>query len=101
VQQQDAGLGGDVKFPNLVWAIRFQRLAHYQLATRVGMEPSRFSRCLTGRFDFAPHERTRISELLSIDESWLFLQPAPRPLTIKGRPAVTTSGVQRFDTVEK
>lgn len=81
-----------MKFPNLVWALRDRRLAHYQLAMRLGMEPSRFSRCLTGRFDFAPHERKRIGELLAIDESWLFSQPVPRPLTSKGRPGVSRFG---------
>jgi len=66
-----------MKYPNLVWAISDRRLAHYELAQRADMEPSRFSRCITGRFDFTPNERTRISEVLSLDESWLFLQPAP------------------------
>ena len=80
-----------MKFPNLVWALRDQRLAHYQLAVRLGMEPTRFSRCLNGRFEFAPHERKRIGELLGIDESWLFLQPAPQPLTAMGKTGVAPS----------
>jgi hypothetical protein len=78
-----------VRLPNLVWAIREARLAHYQIATRVGMEPSRFSCCLTGRFEFAPKERQAISELLGIDESWLFSRPAPRPLTTEGKPGIS------------
>jgi len=88
-----------VRFPNLVWAIRDRRLAHYELAHDAGMEPSRLSRCLTGRLDFAPHERTRISELLGIDESWLFSQPAPRPLTTKGKRKLPLSDLQGFDRV--
>ena len=81
-----------MKYPNLVWAIRERRLAHYELAQHAGMEPSRFSRCITGRLDFAPNERTRISEVLGLDESWLFLRPARRPLTTKGTGAVASSG---------
>jgi hypothetical protein len=80
-----------VKFPNLVWAIRDRRLAHYEVAHRVRMEPTRFSRCLSGRFEFAPHERKRISESLGMDESWLFTQPLPRPLTTRGQPEIDTS----------
>ena len=56
------------------------------------MEPTRFSRCLSGRLDFAPHERKHISGLLGIDESWLFSQPVPRPLTTNGTPEVSRVG---------
>lgn len=81
-----------MRFPNLVWAIRDRRLAHYDVAHRVRMEPTRFSRCLSGRLDFAPHERRLISELLNIDEKWLFSQPVPRPLTTNGGPGIATLG---------
>lgn len=66
-----------MKYPNLLWAVRKRRLAHYELATRVKMDPSRFSRCLNGRFEFAPHERSRIAEALGFDEGWLFRDPLP------------------------
>ena len=69
-----------MKFPNLVWAICERRLAHYELAGRAKMEPTRFSRCLSGRLEFAPHERERISQLLNLNADWLFAQPVPRPL---------------------
>jgi hypothetical protein len=75
---------GGLRFPNLVWAIREVGLAHYQVAMRIGMEPSRFSRCMTGRFEFRAQERHRISELLRMDESWLFSRPTPRRLATKG-----------------
>jgi len=75
---------GSVRFPNLVWAIRERGWAHYQLAMRLGMEPSRFSRCITGRFEFNAEERQHISELLGMDESWLFSRPAPRLLANTG-----------------
>ena len=48
-------------FPNLAWAIDHRRLAHYQLAAKVGMERTRFSRCLNGAAEFASHEKERIS----------------------------------------
>jgi hypothetical protein len=70
-----------MRFPNLVWAIRDRRLAHYEVAHRVRMEPTRFSRCLSGRLDFAPHERKRIAEILGFGEGWLFCEPRPAPLT--------------------
>lgn len=75
-----------MKYPNLVWAIGRRRLAHYELATRIKMNPSRFSRCLDGRFEFAPHERSRIAEALGFDEGWLFrdLLPPGRSAQVRG-----------------
>jgi hypothetical protein len=66
-----------MRFPNLVWAIEDARLRHYELAGRVGMETSRFSRCVRGRFNFAPHERVKITETLGYPEVWLFATPTP------------------------
>jgi len=48
-----------------------------EFAARVGMDSSRFSRCLRGRFEFAPHERQRIAEALDYPAEWLFLTPEP------------------------
>lgn len=75
-----------MKFPNLLWAIEERRLAHYELASRIKMDASRFSRCLRGRFDFAPHERQRVAEVLGYPESWLFTKPAP-PKSVPALPA--------------
>jgi hypothetical protein len=96
-QQQDASREGDVRFPNLIWAIRDHRLAHYEVAQHAGMEPSRFSRCLGGRLEFAPHERRLISEQLGIDEGWLFSRPAPKPLTstVNGEVAASEPSASR------
>jgi hypothetical protein len=66
-----------MKFPNLLWAIEESRLAHYELASRIGMDASRFSRCLRGRFEFAPHERARIAEVLGYPVEWLFAEARP------------------------
>ena len=66
-----------MKYPNLVWAIGRRRLAHHELATRIKMDPSRFSRCLNGRYEFAPLDRSRIVEALGFDDEWLFREPLP------------------------
>ena len=66
-----------MRFPNLTYALDERRLAHDELAERIGMDSSRFSRCVRGRFEFAPHEKTRIAEALRFEESWLFARPAP------------------------
>jgi hypothetical protein len=69
-----------VKYPNLCWAIQRRRLAHYEVAAAIIVDPSRFSRCLNGRAEFAPHEQARLSELLGFDAAWLFAEPLPRRL---------------------
>lgn len=84
-----------MRFPNLIWAIGSRRLAHYELAQRAQIEPSRFSRCLGGRLDFAPHERKRIAELLGFGEAWLFSEPVPTPLTESERLEITTPRTAR------
>lgn len=78
-------------YPNLVWAIEKKRLAHYELATEVKIERTRFSRCLHGAAEFAPHEMTRISEALGYSPEWLFAEPKPpRPQAFEGE---TTAAV--------
>ena len=66
-----------MRFPNLVWALDEKKVRHYELAAKIGMDASRFSRCLRGRFEFAPQERQRIVELLGYSASWLFENPKP------------------------
>jgi hypothetical protein len=66
-----------MRYPNLNWAIAEKRLPHYEFATRVGMDASRFSRCLHGRFDFTTEEKLRISKELGYPETWLFAHPTP------------------------
>ena len=65
------------KYPNLVWAIEKKRLAHYELATEVKVELTRFSRCLHGAARFTVHEMTRIGEALGYSVEWLFAEPKP------------------------
>jgi len=70
-----------MQYPNLAWAIDKRRLAHWELCLQVKIDPSRFSRCVNGRFDFAPHERQRISEALGFPEDWLFAVVMPPRLS--------------------
>ncbi len=73
-----------MRFPNLLWAIEHRRLAHYELAGRVGMDASRFSRCLRGRIEFAPHERERVVKVLGFPTEWLFAEPRPPQMSATG-----------------
>jgi hypothetical protein len=75
-----------MRFAHLAWAIANRRLPHYEVARRTAMEPTRFSRCLTGRFDFAPHERKRLAELLGYDEQWLFQEVLPPRVCARREP---------------
>ncbi len=81
-----------MRFPNLFWAIEQKRLAHYELAARVGMDASRFSRCLRGRFEFVPYQKQRIAEVLAYPAEWLFTEP--RPPRTSGAPELRQSGVR-------
>jgi hypothetical protein len=72
-----------MKFPNLVWAIRNHRMAHYQAAAKADMSESRFSRCLSGRAEFSSEERRKIGNCLGYPETWLFKEvslPSEAPL---------------------
>lgn len=80
-----------MKFVNLVWALRKNRIPHYELAGRIGTEPSRFSRCLGGRHKFTPHERKRISQILGFNERWLFCELVPEPLADSETVLTTTA----------
>ena len=75
-----------MRFPNLIWAIENARLRHYELADRLGIETSRFSRCLRGRFDFSAPERKSIAAILSYPEKWLFREPSPPVSTKNAEP---------------
>ena len=79
-----------MRFPNLLWALKNRRIAHYEMAAKLKRDTSYFSKCLNGRTEFAPHEKHRISEVLGYDAGWLFqgITP-PRPgLTAEADPAL-------------
>jgi hypothetical protein len=64
-------------YPNLLWAIDERRLAHYEFCALMGMDPTRFSRCLHGRFAFKTEERHEIARYFDYPVDWLFQTPAP------------------------
>ena len=66
-----------MRFPNLVWAVAQQRMAHYQLALAVNMGESRFSRAVNGRIEFSPEQREKITQVLGYPETWLFREVVP------------------------
>ncbi len=81
-----------MRYPNLVWAIEKKRFAHYEVAALVKIERTRFSRCLHGVSDFAPHEITRIGEALGYRAEWLFLEPKPpKSLVFDGETAAAVT----------
>jgi hypothetical protein len=90
----------DLKYPNIHWAIERRRLRQFELASNLKMDPSRLSRCLTGRSDFAPHERKRISQILGFKEDWLFCEPVPVPLTDNKAPRIMAAHVGGNGTSE-
>jgi hypothetical protein len=69
--------GGEVKFPNLLWAMSKARMAHYAAAAKLGISETRFSRCLTGRIAFSVPERERLAQLIGYPQDWLFQEVAP------------------------
>ena len=64
-------------FPNIAYAAGVRGLVQYQLAEAAGMNESRMSRCLNGRFEFTPAERERIADVLGFEQAWLFETPKP------------------------
>jgi transcriptional regulator with XRE-family HTH domain len=63
-------------FPNLIWAIRQERMAQFDLAAKAGLFESRLSRAINGRVELSTTERERIANILGYSVAWLF-----RPMT--------------------
>jgi hypothetical protein len=66
-----------MRFPHIAWAAAERRMPHYKLAAMVVCSEARLSRCLSGRTEFTPDERTAIARALGFPESWLFEEVAP------------------------
>jgi hypothetical protein len=66
-----------MKFINLLWALNYKRIPHFQVAGILKITLAMFSMKMTGRAEFAPHERARISEFLAFDQAWLFEEFSP------------------------
>ncbi len=64
-------------FPNLSWACSEARLANYEVAAATEISESRFSRCLSGRFEFTQEEKVKIAKCLGYPNTWLFQTVEP------------------------
>jgi DNA-binding transcriptional regulator YdaS (Cro superfamily) len=68
--------GGNLKFPNLLWAIS-QVGNRYKFAAVIGHSESWLSRRLVGRVQFSPEERQTLAHALGYPAEWLFQEPQP------------------------
>ena len=66
-----------MEYPNLGWAIGQRRLANYEVAARVDMSESRFSRCSSGRTCSSLQEQQNLASCLGYPVSWLFQKVSP------------------------
>lgn len=66
-----------MRFPHVAWAAAERGMPHYKLAAMLGRSEARLSRCLSGRTEFTPGERTAIARTLGFPEAWLFEEVAP------------------------
>ncbi len=65
------------KFPRVRAAMAEKGRAQYEVARRVGMSESRFSRCLRGVDEFCAEEREKIAKFLGYPKDWLFQEIKP------------------------
>ena len=81
-----------MKYPHLFLVIRARGLAHFELAAALRRSPASFSRCINGKEEFAPHERTRLAERLGCDPGWLFEEISIPPMP-KAQPELAGAAV--------
>jgi transcriptional regulator with XRE-family HTH domain len=77
----------DMRFANLIWAVR-QGGSQFRLAAHLGESESWLSRRLNGHANFTDEERDRVSRALGYPVSWLFETPKP-PTREAARPEVS------------
>lgn len=65
-----------MRYPNLIWAIS-ESGTRYKFAARIGGSESWLSRRLSGRAEFSPEDRKKISQILGYPADWLFATPNP------------------------
>jgi len=66
-----------MKFPNLAWALKQNRLPQYRAAQAIGMSAAAFSRALAGERAFTADQRYAIARLLNLSAVWLFVEIVP------------------------
>ncbi len=80
-------------FPNLRNMMKYRRVRLWELAAVLKRSDTYLSDRLEGRYQFAPHERTRIAEYFGLQEGYLFKQfepPVARRETASLTPAMET-----------
>jgi hypothetical protein len=71
-----------MRFPNLILLMRHTHVLQRDLAPILKHSDGYLNDRLNGRFDFAPHEKTRIAERLGVtDVAWLFAPYQPPLVT--------------------
>lgn len=68
-----------MRYPNAVWGLAYRRVVYMDAAAALKISAGSFSQKMAGRVEFAPHERTRLAELLGLREEWLFAEMAIPP----------------------
>jgi transcriptional regulator with XRE-family HTH domain len=59
---------------NLKAALAMRRVTQAELAAELKISTGLLSESIHGRKRLAPHQKTRASEFLCVDESWLFAE---------------------------
>jgi hypothetical protein len=85
-----------MEFPNLAWALEHRKVVYMEASAVLRMSAGSFSQKMAGRVPFAPHERTRLSEMLGYRADWLF-QPMVVPPEARLAPVYEGSESQRLD----
>ena len=64
---------------NLKTALQYRRISQKDLAGVLCLSEAEISLRITGKREFAPHEKTRTAELLGFNPTWLFQPHVIRP----------------------
>jgi len=71
-----------MRFPNLRVMMSHRRVRLWELAAVLKHSDTYLSDRLNGRYEFAPHERTRLAEYFGVKEAWLFQRFQP-PVAVR------------------
>jgi hypothetical protein len=66
-----------MRFANLRAMMSHRRVRAWELAQILRHSDAYLSDRLNGRYEFAPHERTRLAEYFGVKEDWLFQEFRP------------------------
>ena len=83
-----------MEFPNLRGMMKHTHTRIYDLAQFLKMSDASFSQRLTGRYQWAPHERNRLSEYFGINQEWLFAPLSVPPSARRERAMRPFSGIE-------